>query len=229
MFKDPLYLWRVFDIYIVIMLYLLNRISMEEFKETCIWMSYRYAIGRKTIASVTHAEDISKHMDWIPEKNWKFTAEDIFNTVNDSISFSKNINISFEGRRDVDAYSVLFEYLVDHSEYLDIDEFNKYEWTINLKTREVSQSVCNTPNKYGTFLQDYSDYKDWIRLANLFLKNTKMITFENHGNIVEEECYEWWDCSIYKSSVTLSKRYSVGNYITPWYVSNEIIKEVKDV
>ena len=35
---------------------------MSDFKETCIWMSYRYAIGRKAIASVMHAEDIAKHM-----------------------------------------------------------------------------------------------------------------------------------------------------------------------
>ena len=32
---------------------------MSDFKETCIWMSYRYAIGRKAIASVMHAEDIA--------------------------------------------------------------------------------------------------------------------------------------------------------------------------
>ena len=38
---------------------------MSDFKETCIWMSYRYAIGRKTIASLMHAEDIAKHMEGV--------------------------------------------------------------------------------------------------------------------------------------------------------------------
>ena len=42
---------------------------MSDFKETCIWMSYRYAIGRKAIASVMHAEDIAKHMGWVPIEN----------------------------------------------------------------------------------------------------------------------------------------------------------------
>ena len=56
---------------------------MSDFKETCIWMSYRYAIGRKAIASVMHAEDIAKHMEWVPMDRWAFTGMDILREVND--------------------------------------------------------------------------------------------------------------------------------------------------
>lgn len=45
---------------------------MSDFKEPCIWMSYRYAIGRKAIASVMHAEDIARHMEWVPLNNLRY-------------------------------------------------------------------------------------------------------------------------------------------------------------
>lgn len=47
---------------------------MSDFKETCIWMSCRYAIGRKAIASVmhAHAEDIARHMEWVPLNNLRY-------------------------------------------------------------------------------------------------------------------------------------------------------------
>ena len=50
-----------------------TKLKMSDFKETCIWMSYRYAIGRKSIASLMHAEDIAKHMEWVPIDRWAFT------------------------------------------------------------------------------------------------------------------------------------------------------------
>lgn len=39
-----------------------NRLS--DFEETCMWMSWRYAIGRNSIASVTHAHDIAMNTFW---------------------------------------------------------------------------------------------------------------------------------------------------------------------
>lgn len=203
---------------------------MSDFKETCIWMSYRYAIGRKTIASVTHAADIAQHMDWVPENRWRFTAEDIFSTVNDSISFARNINLSFDGRRTTDAYSVLFEYLSQHPEYLQPGEFNRYDWDINLLTHNVVPTLRETPLAYGSVLSDYVDYKDWIRLAKLFLKNSKQVTVEYNGHTFTEECQEWWDCSVWSSGAVIEKRYSkLADGISVWYISSELIKCVQDV
>ena len=87
-----------------------------DFKETCIWMSYRYAIGRKSITSVAHAEDIFKHLDWISEDRRKFTAEDIYNEINTKAGFSDNLMISFDGNRQTDVFSVLFEWFSQHPE-----------------------------------------------------------------------------------------------------------------
>lgn len=70
---------------------------MSDFKETCIWMSCRYAIGRKAIASVMHAEDIARHMEWVPMDRWAFTGMDILREVNDRIRWYKNIHIESYG------------------------------------------------------------------------------------------------------------------------------------
>ena len=34
---------------------------MTQYEEDCVWMSYRYCIGRHTIASHCHAGDIAKN------------------------------------------------------------------------------------------------------------------------------------------------------------------------
>jgi hypothetical protein len=59
---------------------------MSDFKETCIWMSYRYAIGRKSIASVSHARDIANHLDWIPDDRKEFTGKDMMREINDKLN-----------------------------------------------------------------------------------------------------------------------------------------------
>ena len=201
---------------------------MSSFKETCIWMSYRYAIGRKTIASHAHAADISKHMDWIPQDRWNFTACDIFTTINDSVSFTNNIKISISGRGNIDVYSVIFEFLSENKQFLNIDEFNKYDWDVNLVTRVVTPKLRATPYAYGSFLQDYSDYVDWIRLANLFLNKSKRVIVEFGGKTSSYVCQEVWNLDIKSDDICLAKRYYQGHTIEMWHVTPECIKEIKD-
>ena len=84
-----------------------------DFKETCLWMSYRYAIGRKSIAAVSHAAEIAKHLDWIPDDRWEFTAEDILREVNQSIGWTDNLTVmGLDGHRETDVFSVLFSFFV---------------------------------------------------------------------------------------------------------------------
>ena len=121
---------------------------MSDFKETCIWMSYRYAIGRKSIASVMHAEDIPERTDY-----GCYLFEDIFN--------------------------------------------------------------------------DYSDYMNWIKLANLFLGKHRMVTMEFNVKVETRKMYEWWGVMVGMSDVTLDKRYSAeDDYLRGWYVCQEYIKSV---
>ena len=87
-----------------------------------------------------------------------------------------------------------------------------------------------TPLAYGSVLSDYVDYKDWIRLAKLFLKDSKKVTFEHNGYTFTEECQEWWDCSVWSSGAVIEKRYSrLADGISMWYINSEVIKCVQDV
>ena len=107
---------------------------MSDFKETCIWMSYRYAIGRKSIASVSHAEDIFKHLDWINEDRRKFTAEDIYNEINTKAGFSDNLMIDFDGHRQTDVFSVLFEWFSQHPELCTSEYYRNHFYSFLFST-----------------------------------------------------------------------------------------------
>ena len=190
-------------------------------------MSYRYSIGRKTIVSVSHASDIAKHMDWIPEHRWEFTGSDILNTINDSVSFCPNVRVSFDGRKIADVYTVMFDYLVEHPYYQRVEIFNKYDWDVNLLTREVTPHERTEPCTYSSFLQDYLDYKGWIQLANLFLNRVKVVSVDC-GTKYESECIEWWDCAFNKNGISLTKRYTeIGAGVNECFIDNQYIKSVR--
>ena len=108
---------------------------MSDFKETCIWMSYRYAIGRKAIASVMHAEDIAKHMGWVPMDRWAFTGMDILREVNDRIGWYKNIHIESYGDPTIDIFSVIFQFIL--ARILSTDEFGNLAVLIVLYLRSL--------------------------------------------------------------------------------------------
>lgn len=211
--------------------------AMSDFKETCIWMSYRYAIGRKSIASVMHAEDIAKHMEWVPMNRWEFTGTDILREVNDQIRLYKNIHIESYGNHTIDVFSVIFQWFVDNPKKDAVEYFLKHEWYIDLvkgKIVCIEERKKEIPEKtdYGSFLfenifNDYPDYKNWIKLANLFLQKHRMVTIEFNGNVEAQKMYEWWDVRVKMSDVTLDKRYSTEDvYMQGWYACHEYIKSV---
>ena len=147
---------------------------MSDFKETCIWMSYRYAIGRKAIASVMHAVDIAKHMEWVPMDRWAFTGMDILREVNDRIGWYKNIHFESYGDPTIDVFSVIFQWFTDNSQEDEIEYFVKHEWyvdVVNGTVVRVEERMQGIPEKtdYGSYLfedifGDYSDYKNWGHL-----------------------------------------------------------------
>lgn len=216
----------------------LKCIVMSDFKDTCIWMSYRYAIGRKSITSVMHARDIAKHMDWIDPDRWDFTGRDILREVNDRIGWYKNVHINSFGDENYDVFSVIFQWFTDHPVDDVVRYFVEHEWKIDLVYGVVVDiRVRKDPPKpsdwelypHDDIFRDYSDYKDWIKLANLFRKNTKTVTIKNENGLMEEkECVEWWDCRARLGEVTLNKRYSdPSSVMDGWFYGDEYIIDVK--
>ena len=64
-------------------------VSDEMYMEDLIWMSYRYCIGRKTIAAHSHAGNIARYsFDHISDGRKRFMAKDIREEINDVLNVS---------------------------------------------------------------------------------------------------------------------------------------------
>ena len=172
---------------------------MSDFKETCIWMSYRYAIGRKSIASVMHAEDIAKHIDWIPEDRREFTAQDIIREVNDKINWYKNIHMDSYTMSENDIFTVIFEWFLNNPQDDPQKFFVEHEWYVDLAKKTIDVEVRENPpqcNQYGFYSKDniftdYSDYKGWVNLAKFLKGATHEVTVHYEGEIKKIPCIEW--------------------------------------
>ena len=65
--------------------------KLSDYEEDCMWMSYRYCIGRHTIASHMHANDIWQNCRGrIKPERELFTAFDINREIEDKLRFSSN-------------------------------------------------------------------------------------------------------------------------------------------
>lgn len=212
---------------------------MSDFKETCIWMSYRYAIGRKSIASCMHAKDIADHISWIPENRRSFTAMDITREVNDKINWYKNVLVKGYSDNIMDVFSVLFQWFIDNPQDRPVDYFMSHNWNVDVDKGLVDISDRDdipSKNEYGFYYEpdifhDYSDYRDWVNLARFIKGATHIVTVEFDGKVTNEECIEWYDCNVQGGQVTIEKKYTRATEFPKWYLAPEYIKNIckKDV
>ena len=148
-------------------------IENQSFFDDLIWMSYRYCIGRRTIAACTHADNLVKYVDLFSEKRKEFMAQDIRREINRVAGISYNISI--EGYQDkYDAYSLIFEYLMNHPE---IKDDTKQHWDVNVETGEV---ICveyiNPEKRYiESVLNSYTDMSPWIKLSSYLDRNKHLL------------------------------------------------------
>ena len=67
-----------------------DNFPLSDYEEDCVWMSYRYCIGRHTIASHMHANDIWQNCKGRMSKERElFTAFDINRSIEDSLRWTK--------------------------------------------------------------------------------------------------------------------------------------------
>lgn len=176
-------------------------------------------------------------MDWVPMDRWAFTGMDILREVNDRIRWYKNIHIESYGDPTIDVFSVIFQWFEDNPQKDEIEYFVKHEWYVDVvygTVVRVEERTQDIPEKtdYGSYLfedifHDYSDYKNWIKLANMFLQKHKMVTTEFNGKVETQKMYEWWDVRVRMGGVTLAKRYSTEDgYMRGWSINQEYIKSV---
>lgn len=149
---------------------------MTQYEEDCVWMSYRYCIGRHTIASHSHAGDIAENAygRMTPERT-QFMSEDINNEIHAHLHFGNFVDMGWYGNipkthfRPLDVlYSILDKESIDTAEKMreiksiriewnrekqDFD-YSIYYFNENDKDKDLERSLWDiTDLEYGNNLQ----------------------------------------------------------------------------
>ena len=191
---------------------------MEDF----IWMSYRYCIGRHTIAAAYHADVIRglimDNPDCLSENRKAFMAIDIRRQINDLVCWRSNVHV--DGPRDADLYSLIL--------YKGSEKPNeKVKFYVDEFYNTVTTEPCED-DKYVPYDKDFEDIIRWIKLANILDKSThKIITTNFNGEIKDVECYPYpykIDNGVYVTKWTSPEKTLVNDS----YLADEYIVEIKD-
>ena len=151
-------------------------------------MSYRYCIGRHTIAACMHANTImallSRNPGIISDERAQFNARDIRNEINRCISFKENIQI--DGNEDgKDVFSALLYTMED----LD-PKWHKFYFNAAQMCITSAEELEKPLQTWQSFDADYTDLIPWVKLANwLDTSCHKILTIDNNGITSKIKCY----------------------------------------
>ena len=158
--------------------------KMEDF----IWMSYRYCIGRRTIAACAHADTIASliinNPNLLSNERKAFMVKDIREEITNNINWKRCIHI--EGSYyNKDVFSPLMYAL---NEYPDRKQtiFHFDTNTNEIYKAEKDESLY----EFDTVDADYTDLIPWVKLANLLDTSChRVITVVFNGEKKEIDCY----------------------------------------
>ena len=134
--------------------FLIKNTKLSDYEEECMWMSYRYCIGRHTIASHMHANDIWKNCKGRMSKERElFTAFDINRSIEDSLQWIKpyfHFPITSLNRIYGTAVDIVCEFMEEYN-INSIEDFIKY--------RDID--VILTDNERG-YKFETTTWEEWL-------------------------------------------------------------------
>lgn len=159
----------------------ISRDSFEDF----IWTSYRYCIGRHTIAAACHADTIAKAIKDNPhaltKERKEFNSVDIMREVNDRCNWKDCYRIY--GTRDMDIFSAVLyasNELENPRDY--IYEVDAYSGDVT-PIKADKELLCK-------FDDDYIDLMPWVKLSYWLNESThKMVTTVFEGKEETRICF----------------------------------------
>lgn len=174
-----------------------NKIEINDvsFLEDLTWMSYRYCIGRHTIAAHAHADGIASNLyNVLSEDRKMIMAHDIRREINGVINNNSNIICSdyrhhiYDDGVSLIVYRMLEKYGQSLPEGFNFDDFEYNVKNGDVKIIEWSRSLESKPFTYGQrFISMYDELIPWIKLSNAFDSSChKKITVNVNG---EEKTY----------------------------------------
>lgn len=199
--------------------------------EDFIWMSYRYCIGRRTIAAAMHANTIAsilkKNPNVISEDRLSFMMEDIRMSIFEVLRWNSNIKIAGSINECVhwDVYSKLLVAAstcsMPKNVIYTIDTSNQsISW-------EKSDKVYNHIDDY------YHDLIPWVRLANMLdKKNHADVTTNFNGKESVFRCYQYaYAITEYTGTryelawAPIDKNININESLNPKFITN--IEKIK--
>lgn len=156
--------------------------SMEDF----IWMSYRYCIGRQTIAAYAHADTIARvfrdNPQLLSDERKLFMSQDIMREITNKINWRHDVTLDMN--YDIFDYGV---FLVQATG-LKMKPGTHYNVDIEgITTSEPSESGYHSPID-----SDYNDLIGWLKLAYaLDPKYHSKITTKFNGEINDDICIQY--------------------------------------
>jgi hypothetical protein len=176
--------------------------GLSTFEEDCIWMSYRYCIGRSTIAAHMHAGGIANFVyDKLTPERLEYMSEDICHEIYDKLKWNGLINMGWYGNipkeyfKPIDViYNILKNENIDSPEKFREIKNIRIEWDTqtNKYIHEIIWVNHETKFKdYGKLsLTTFHDLEIWQNLANLLDIRTHKFCRLVDDTIVEY--YEYW-------------------------------------
>lgn len=166
---------------------------MSNYLEDLIWMSYRYCIGRKTIAASMHAGNIAQNSYHdIPDDRKEVMAHDIRREINDTITWMENISVSdYRQHIPEDALSSIIWKISYNYNGTPPKNWNEKTWKYDVRDGVVSMTVNPdfAPEKkyYETISSKYDNLIHWIKLSNALDKSTHRTVIVEHDGKIEEK------------------------------------------
>lgn len=208
------------------------------FSEDYVWMSYRYCIGRNTIAAYHHATTIAQDVyGRLSDGRMEFYSEDICSCIYDQLSFKDFIDfgwyITIPKRKfkplDV-VYSIFDKESIDCEEKVRKIKSIVIDWNEEKNDFDYSIYYFNDNDKYkdyGRSMHDIQDLEVWQKLANLFDKAS-----HKYCRLVDDTICEYYECMawtygddgkwVFKKYKCPVDRLNIG---TLCYIPEENIKE----
>lgn len=208
---------------------IISNSKMEDF----IWMSYRYCIGRKTIAACTHADTITSlvinNPNLLSDERKAFMVQDIREQITNAINWKNCIYINGSHYRK-DIFSPLMYAL---NEYPDRKHTVFY---FDANTNEIYKTKKDESlYEFDTVDADYNDLIPWVKLANLLDTSChRVITVVFDGNKQEIDCYPF-PREIRNDDGTITYKESWagvedGNCVSMCrYIADEYITEIESI
>lgn len=205
----------------------LDPIEFEDF----IWMSYRYCIGRKTIAASNHANTIlnilAKNPNMLSEERKAFIAKDIRKCILDNIRWNKCIKINnlYLGDDDWDMYSSIL--VASNSCNAPKDA----TYTLDAASKIVTWNI-NSEKTNNTFQERFDDmYYDlmpWVKLSNWLDKKCHKIIKTDNDKQSEIICYPYATFINGKYEMVWDQ-VSHTNIITTSFINPNCITNIRDI